>query len=421
MAVEILMPAISPSMASGKLVRWHVEQGAVVRKGDILAELETDKAALDIEAPQDGVLERILVEGGTPDVPVETPIGLLGDGKSAAPAETSPEAEPEQTAVSNACEAEELEPVRRISPLAARLAREYAVSLEGLRGSGPKGRIVAADIHRAVADAAEMPAPVAEQQSVQVAAPDRTSAQPSVASPVAFTSADPGAAVEPHSVMRRTIAQRLVASKQSVPHFYLETSCDAGAMLALRKNLNDTLAASGATTGITVNDMVMKAYALALARTPEAMVTWTDEGLLRHKTVDLGLAVALDEGLITPILPDVARLSLGALSAVAREAIGKAREGRLAPHEYAGGLAGISNLGMYGVSAFSAIINPPQSMNLAVGAIETALALKDGAPVETRRLRLTLSVDHRAIDGALGARVLQALREQIEAPLLLAV
>lgn len=418
MVVEILMPAISPSMVSGKLVRWHVEQGEPVRKGDILAELETDKAALDIEAPEDGVLERILVEGGTSDVPVETLIGLLGDGKSDVPADKSPE----PAAVSVASETEEPEPLRRISPLAARLARERSVSLEGLRGSGPKGRIVAADIHKAVADAAESETLVAEQlQPVQVAASDRTSAQPSVASPVALTSADPGASVEPHSVMRRTIAQRLVASKQSVPHFYLETSCDAGEMLALRKNLNNTLAASGATTGITVNDMVMKAYALALARTPEAMVTWTDEGLLRHQTVDLGLAVALDEGLITPILPDVARLSLGALSAVAREAIGKAREGRLAPHEYAGGLAGISNLGMYGVSAFSAIINPPQSMNLAVGAIETALALKDGVPVETRRLRLTLSVDHRAIDGALGARVLQALRELIEAPLLLAV
>ncbi|WP_146161995.1 2-oxo acid dehydrogenase subunit E2, partial [Pseudogemmobacter blasticus] len=220
--------------------------------------------------------------------------------------------------------------------------------------------------------------------------------------------------------MRRTIARRLVDSKQTVPHFYLEIRCEADALLALRMQLNTVLADGGAETKLTVNDLVMKAYALAIARTPEAMVTWTDEGMVRHRQVDLGMAVALDAGLITPILRDAARLSLGALSDAARLAIGRAREGRLGAEEYSGGLAGISNLGMFGVSAFSAIINPPQSMNLAVGTIETDLALRDGQPVEVRRLRLTLSVDHRAIDGAVGARLLQHLKRLIEAPLLLA-
>lgn len=410
MAVEILMPALSPSMVAGKLVRWHVAAGTAVRKGDILAELETDKAALDIESPADGVLERILVEGGTPDVPVETVIGLIGDGKSA------PEAVPavsEATVGSAAPQAASAplspdadDPPRRISPLARRIARDLGVETEGVRGSGPKGRIIAADIREAAARAESAP-PVAVE----------TRPTPAVTTPAPLPA---GAEVEPHSAMRRTIARRLVESKQTVPHFYLEIRCEADALLALRTQLNAALAEAGGETKLTVNDLVMKGYALAIARTPDAMVTWTEEGMLRHRQVDLGMAVALDDGLITPILRDAARLSLGALSDAARLAIGRAREGRLGAEDYSGGLAGISNLGMFGVSAFSAIINPPQSMNLAVGAIETDLALRDGQPVEVRRLRLTLSVDHRAIDGAVGARLLQQLKRLIEAPLLLA-
>ncbi|WP_225028642.1 dihydrolipoamide acetyltransferase family protein [Xinfangfangia pollutisoli] len=411
MAVEILMPALSPSMVAGKLVRWHVALGAPVKKGDILAELETDKAALDIDAPADGFLERILVEGGTPDVPVETVIGLIGDGRSGAkPAATGAASAPAAPQAASALSAPEADdPPRRISPLARRIARDLGVETEGLRGSGPKGRIIAADIREA-AERGAAPAPVA---AVVAAAPV---AAPPAAIPAALPA---GTEVEPHGAMRRTIARRLVDSKQTVPHFYLEIRCEADALLDLRAQLNTALADGGAETKLTVNDLVMKAYALAIARTPEAMVTWTDEGMVRHRQVDLGMAVALDAGLITPILRDAARLSLGALSDAARLAIGRAREGRLAAEDYTGGLAGISNLGMFGVSAFSAIINPPQSMNLAVGAIETDLALRDGQPVEVRRLRLTLSVDHRAIDGAAAARMLQQLKRLIEAPLLL--
>lgn len=417
MSVNILMPAISPSMTSGKLVRWHVEPGTRVRQGDILAELETDKAAMDIEAPADGVLETILVPGGTADVPVETPIGILASGAAepapVAAAAPSPVAEAAPAPVAQPAPApvpapgpavEPDAPPRRISPLARRLAREMGVETDGLRGTGPKGRILAADIREAAERPAPSPVPAPAVAPVAVPAPQAASA----------------GEVEPHTAMRRTIAQRLVEAKQTVPHFYLEVRCEADALLALRKELNAALAASGSDAKLTVNDLVMKAYALAIARTPDAMVTWSEAGLVRHASVDIGLAVALDGGLITPILRDAARLSPGALSQAARDAIARARAGRLMPEEYSGGLAGLSNLGMYGVSAFSAIINPPQSMNLAVGTTETELALRDGQAVEVQRLRLTLSVDHRAIDGAVGAQLLRQLKSIIENPLLLA-
>lgn len=419
MSINILMPAISPSMTSGKLVRWHVEPGTRVRQGDILAELETDKAAMDIEAPADGVLETILVPGGTADVPVETPIGILASSAAepvvepaqapapvVAPAPAAV-AEPVPAPAPAAAAAPAVDPDApplRISPLARRLAREMGVETQGLRGTGPKGRILAADIR----EAAERPAP----------APVPAPAIAPVAAPA--PQAVPAGEVEPHTAMRRTIAQRLVEAKQTVPHFYLEVRCEADALLALRKELNAALSASGSDARLTVNDLVMKAYALAIARTPDAMVTWSEAGLVRHGSVDIGLAVALEGGLITPILRDAARLSPGALSQAARDAIARARAGRLMPEEYSGGLAGLSNLGMYGVSAFSAIINPPQSMNLAVGTTETELALRDGQAVEVQRLRLTLSVDHRAIDGAVGAQLLQQLKTLIETPLLLA-
>ncbi|MAB00019.1 MAG: pyruvate dehydrogenase complex dihydrolipoamide acetyltransferase [Stappia sp.] len=417
MTVNILMPAISPDMATGKLVCWHVEPGTAVKQGDVLAELETDKAAMDIEAPADGVLEQILVPGGTSDVPVETPIGIIGAGASAAPpATTEPPAAAGMSSDATSPLQEDVgghdiqdRPLRRISPLARRLAREMSVETEGLRGTGPKGRILAADIR----EAAERQ--VREETQAPTAAAGEAAAPATVMHMAAAS-----ACLEPHGAMRRTIAARLVEAKQTVPHFYLEIRCDADALLDMRRTLNEALASSGSEAKVTVNDLVMKAYALAIAATPDTMVTWSEEGLVRHTSVDIGLAVALEGGLITPILRDAARLSPGALSSAAREAIERARAGKLSPQEYSGGLAGISNLGMFGVSAFSAIINPPQSMNLAVGTIESELALHNGQAVEVRRLRLTLSVDHRAIDGAVGARLLQRLKSFIEAPLLLA-
>lgn len=415
MATDIVMPAISPSMATGKLVRWHVAVGDKVRRGDILAELETDKAAMDIEAPDDGVLEQILVGDDTSDVAVETVIGVLGDGKAAPvvsqhaaepPASRSPAPAPASPALPD-------EPPLRISPLARRLAREMAVDIEGLAGTGPKGRILAQDIREAAVRA----------DPLRTAPP--ATAVPAPAGPVPATTPSvpaimpPGARIEPHGAMRRTIARRLVEAKQTIPHFYLEARCEADALLTLRANLNTAQAATGGQAHLTVNDLLVKAWALAISRVPAAMVNYSDEGMIHHASVDIGIAVALEDGLITPILRDAARLSPGAIATGARDLIERARNGRLSSEDYTGGLAGISNLGMFGVSSFAAIINPPQSMNLAVGAVETELALRDGIPVEVRRLRLTLSVDHRAIDGAVGARVLKELKQLIESPILL--
>lgn len=422
MAIDIVMPAISPSMVAGKLVRWHVAPGASVRKGDLLAELETDKAAMDIEAPEDGILEKILVAANTADVPVETVIGVLGDGKEAAASAAPSAGEPAtdgQTAGATAAQAfSEDEPPLRISPLARRLARELDIGVAGLVGTGPRGRIIAQDIREAAGRAA------AQAAIPAVSSPAGLS--PVIPSPAPLPGIAPapaiiphGARLEPHGAMRRTIARRLVEAKQTVPHFYLEARCDADALLSLRASLNAAQEAAGSTVRFTVNDLLVKALALAVSRVPAAMVTYSDEGMIHHASVDIGIAVALDDGLITPILRDAARLSPGAIAVEARSAIDKARAGQLLPQDYTGGLAGISNLGMFGVSSFAAIINPPQSMNLAVGAVEPELALRDGAAVEVRRLRLTLSVDHRAIDGAAGARVLHELKRLVETPLLL--
>lgn len=413
MPIEILMPAISPSTLACKLVRWHVGAGAAVRKGDVLAELETDKAVMDIEAPADGVLERILVPDDSPDIPVETVIGLIGDGKeAAAPSAGSPE--PQPSGGEPASPDLDNEPLRRVSPLARRLARQHGIDPDRVRGTGPKGRVIAADIREATARASAISAPPAapvepaKAEATTLPAPASSDATPR-----------PSLNVEPHGAMRRTIARRLVESKQTVPHFYLEARCEADALLAMRAQLNAALAANGGGARLTVNDLIMKAYAVAIAGSPDTMVTWSEEGLVQHATVDLGMAVALEDGLITPILRDVARLSLGALANASKEASERARAGRLSPDEYSGGLAGISNLGMYGISAFSAIINPPQSMNLAVGAAEAEIALREGRTVEVQRMRLTLSVDHRAIDGAAGARLMQRLKSLIETPLLM--
>lgn len=410
MSITVTMPAISPTMTAGKLVCWHFAPGDKVRKGDVIAELETDKANVDIEAPEDGILEQILVEGGTPDVPVETPIGIIGNGATSTP-------EPEQEAASAQTEilveVESDAPKLRISPLARRIAQEYAIDPTEILGTGPNGRILAADIREAHAKAEA-------ERAQQLTQPVMVHHHAAEAQPLTPRTPPPsGTVVEPHSSMRQTIARRLVEAKQTVPHFYLETRCFVDALLAARKELNAALEKAGSDLRVTINDLIMKAYALAIHRTPEAMVTWSDEGLIRHSSVDIGMAVALDNGLITPIIRDAATMSAGALATASKSAIQRARDGKLSFEEYSGGLAGISNLGMYGVSGFSAIINPPQSMNLAVGAVEKELALVDGQIAELQVMRFTLSVDHRAIDGVGGARVLQNLKTIIENPILL--
>lgn len=404
MSIIIKMPAISPSMTAGKLVCWHFSVGDKVKQGDVIAELETDKAVMDIEAPEDGVLEQILVESGTPDVPVETTIAVIRSGAAPAPqpeASTATTHEPEQVFAS------EDKPLLRISPLARRLAKEFAIDINTITGTGPSGRILADDIRDAKTK-------IANTQAVT-----KSIITPAVDTPSQPSQLSNGMSLEPHSSMRQTIAKRLVEAKQTVPHFYLETRCLMDALLTTRKELNQALEKTGSELRATINDLIVKAYAIAIARTPEAMVTWSDEGLIRHENVDIGLAVALGNGLITPIIRNAAQLSAGALATATKQTIERAREGKLSYEEYSGGLAGISNLGMYGVSSFSAIINPPQSMNLAVGAVEKELSLQDGQVCEIQVMRLTLSVDHRAIDGVAGAKLLQNLKMIIENPALL--
>ncbi|MGU3574977.1 dihydrolipoamide acetyltransferase family protein [Brucellaceae bacterium C25G] len=404
MSVIIKMPAVSPSMTVGKLVCWHFSVGDKVKQGDVIAELETDKAVMDIEAPEDGVLEQILVEADTADVPVETTIAVIGNGTTA----PTPQAETitiEQQFAASIADIDHEKPILRISPLARRLAKDLGIDPSLVKGTGPSGRILAADIRDAKANNASL----------------QTASIPTPAIKVAIQHApiSDNVSLEPHSAMRQTIARRLVEAKQTVPHFYLETRCVMDAMLSARRELNQALEKSGSEVRTSINDLMIKAYALAIARTPEAMVTWSDEGLIHHSNVDIGVAVALDNGLITPIIKNAANLSTGALAAATKQAIGRAREGKLSFEEYSGGLAGISNLGMYGISSFSAIINPPQSMNLAVGAVEKELCLQEGQICEREFIRLTLSVDHRAIDGVAGAKVLQNLKMIIENPILL--
>lgn len=407
MSVVIKMPAISPSMTVGKLVCWHFSVGDKVKQGDVIAELETDKAVMDIEAPEDGIMEQILVEGGTSDIPVETTIAVINNGASASALQSETiKAKVKEQEPAPVTETDE--PVLRISPLARRMAKECGIDISGINGTGPRGRILADDIRDALARNTNAHRKATDTMEAGIASSGQTS------------QLSANTSLEPHSSMRQIIAKRLVEAKQTVPHFYLETRCIMDALLITRKELNQALEKSGSDLRITINDLIVKAYALAIARTPEVMVTWSDEGLLRHEDIDIGLAVALDKGLITPIIKKAAQLSVGALAQAAKQAIERAREGKLSIEEYSGGLAGISNLGMYGVSSFSAIINPPQSMNLAVGAVEKELRLQDGQVCEIQMIRLTLSVDHRAIDGVAGAKLLQNLKMIIENPVLIA-
>lgn len=416
MATEIVLPALSPTMSAGTLTCWHKAVGDSVQTGDIIAEVETDKAAVDIEAQADGVLAEIRVAGGTADVPVNTVIGVLrAQGE---PLEPAPPVQAQPALADDAADGR-----IRISPLARRLAHEKGLDIATLRGSGPRGRILMQD----VLDAGARPAPVPKPpEAPALAAPPPVPAlapAPVPTETAARSSAPPvvpsGARAVPHDAMRLAIARRLTQAKRDVPHFYAKARCNVDALLALRETLNAALAGEPSPVRLTINDFLLKALAAALQRVPEANVTFSDEAMLHHVHVDVGVAVALENGLITPIIRAADTKSVTGIALELRDMIGRAKERRLRPDEYEGGTAGISNLGMYGVSEFAAIVNPPQSLNLAVGAVEPRVVLRDGVPGEVRELSLTLSVDHRAIDGATAARLLAALRTVIETPVLL--
>ena len=429
MPIIITTPALSPTMTEGTLAKWIMNEGDAVRSGDMLAEIETDKATMEVEAIDEGILARILVPEGTEGVPVNAPIAvLLEDGEDAsaidaalaaapAPAPMAPPAAepipaaaiPTSTSTSTSTPAPAADPVSgdgRIlaSPLAKRMAAQAGLELAQVSGSGPRGRIVKADIEAAVAGgvAAVAPAP---------AAPAPSSIPASAAVPAA-----PGDdfELEKLSSMRKIIARRMTESKQQAPHFYLTVDCEIDALLALRKQLNDK--ADGAYK-LSVNDLVIKAAAVALMKVPDANVGYSEEGLRRYRNADISVAVASEKGLITPIIRNANGKGLEAISKEMRELAQKANDGKLTPEEYQGGSFSISNLGMFGIKQFDAVINMPQGCILAVGAGEQRPVVKDGALAVATVMSVTVSVDHRAVDGAVGARFLAAFKGLIQDPM----
>ena len=408
MPIRILMPALSPTMTEGTLARWLKGEGDVVEPGDIVAEVETDKATMEIEAVDEGVLGRILVPEGTEGVEINTPIAVLvGEGESAeaiAEAPAAPAPSPAPAPGGNGAPPAP-QPAERIfaSPLARRMAAQAGIDLASLSGSGPRGRIVKRDIEAALANADAAPAP----------GPAAAPSAPAPRAPEAPAAPGSGVVAVPNTGMRKTIARRLAESKQTVPHFYLTVDCDIDALLKTRQELN----ARSDAYRLSVNDFVVKAAALALRKTPEANASWTDAATLRYERVDIAVAVAVEGGLVTPVVRDADNKGLAEISAEMADFAARARDGKLKPEEYRGGGFSVSNLGMYGVREFAAVINPPQAGILAVGAGEKRPAVRDGALAIATMMSCTLSGDHRVIDGAIGARFLAAFKGLVEDPL----
>ncbi len=412
MPIEILMPALSPTMSDGTLTRWLKSEGDTVKSGDAIAEIETDKATMEFEAVDEGILGRILVPGGTAGVKVNQPIALLleeGEDSSALdrPVAVAPAPLPKPASVSPVVSAPAA-PVAApapasahtsgrvfASPLARRLAAETGVALETIKGSGPHGRVVKADV-----EAARVAAPAASAPAAAIMA----------AAPSPF---EPAYEEIPNSSMRKVIARRLTEAKQTVPHFYLTIDCEVDSLLKIRSDLN----ARSDAFKLSVNDFVIRAVALALRKVPDANAAWGEEAIRRYTDIDISVAVATPGGLITPILHQADRKGLAEISNQMKEMAGRAREGKLRPEEYQGGGFSISNLGMYGIREFAAIINPPQGCILAVGAATQRPVVKDGALAVATVMTCTLSVDHRVVDGAVGAQFLAAFKSLIEDPL----
>ncbi|PYC48702.1 pyruvate dehydrogenase complex dihydrolipoamide acetyltransferase [Litorivita pollutaquae] len=435
MPTEILMPALSPTMEEGTLAKWLVKEGDTVSSGDLLAEIETDKATMEFEAVDEGVIGKILVAEGSEGVKVNTAIAvLLEEGESAddigaepakAPEETpaapSEPAAPEPAAkpsASAAPSAPQDADGKRIfaSPLARRIAADKGVDLSSISGSGPKGRIVKADVEAAQAEApapAESAAPAAEPAAAS--APAALASGPSAD---AVKRMYEGRAYEeiPLNGMRKTIAARLTEAKQSIPHFYLRRDIKLDALMKFRTELNGKLEARG--VKLSVNDFIIKACALALQAVPAANAVWAGDRVLQLTPSDVAVAVAIEGGLFTPVLKDAEMKSLSALSAEMKDLATRARDRKLAPHEYQGGSFAISNLGMFGIDNFDAVINPPHAAILAVGAgVKKPVVGKDGALEVATVMSVTLSVDHRVIDGALGAELLNQIVDNLENPI----
>ncbi len=454
---NILMPALSPTMEKGNLARWLKKEGDTVKSGDVIAEIETDKATMEVEAVDEGVLSKILVAEGTADVPVNQPIAFIaGEGEEGSDREppgsqkkAPPKEENKEDAASSVPSAKASQEARgpsetpkpasqdarapapasktndhaadRVfaSPLARRLAKEGGLDLAAIKGSGPHGRVVERDVVAArESGAAKATAPAAASSPSSVAPATAPATGMSDATVKKLFAPDSFEEI-PHDGMRKTIARRLVEAKQTIPHFYLSLDCEIDALLALREQINKQAPQKEGKPRwkISVNDFVIKALALALRDVPDANVTWTEGAMLKHKHADIGVAVSIPGGLITPV---IARAEEKPLSLIATEMIdlaGRARQRKLKPQEYQGGTSAVSNLGMFGIKNFSAVINPPHATILAVGAGEDRVIVRGGQPAVAKLMSVTLSTDHRAVDGALGAELLSAFKSMIENPM----
>ena len=442
MPTEILMPALSPTMEEGTLAKWLVKEGGTVNAGDLLAEIETDKATMEFEAVDEGTIGKILIEDGTEGVKVNTPIAvLLEEGESAddissdasAPksADTDEPAKDEKAGGEGSGKGKSAEPVAQsdtpapaapkddsgerifASPLARRIAAEKGLDLTQIKGSGPHGRIVRADVEDA------KPAAAAAKEATKPA--DKAAPAPaSGPSSDAVMAMYEGREFEEVKLdgMRKTIAARLTEAKQTVPHFYLRREIKLDALMKFRGDLNKQLESRG--VKLSVNDFIIKACALALQAVPDANAVWAGDKVLKLKPSDVAVAVAIEGGLFTPVLKDAEMKSLSALSSEMKDLATRARDRKLAPHEYQGGTFAISNLGMFGIQNFDAVINPPHGAILAVGAGQKKPVVgSDGELTVATVMSVTLSVDHRVIDGAMGAELLQQIVENLENPMVM--
>jgi pyruvate dehydrogenase E2 component (dihydrolipoamide acetyltransferase) len=450
MPINILMPALSPTMEKGNLAKWLKKEGDKVKSGDVIAEIETDKATMEVEAVDEGTIAKILVPEGTQDVAVNDVIAVLAsDGedvkaagagaaagaakppaasappKPAAPAAEAPAAAKPAPAPALAKSAApqpaapQANGHARIfsSPLARRLAKEAGIELSRITGSGPHGRVIARDVEGAKSGKG-LKAPAAAPSGAPSIAPGMSDQQ------IRALFEEGSYEVVPHDGMRRTIAQRLTASVQTVPHFYLTIDCDIGRLLEAREQINAAAPKDKEKKPaykLSVNDFVIKAMAVALQRIPDCNVSWTESGMLKHKHSDIGVAVAMPGGLITPIIRKAETKSLSTISGEMKDFAARARARKLKPEEYQGGTTAVSNLGMYGISHFTAVINPPHATILAVGASEERAVVRSGKIEAAHIMSVTLSCDHRAVDGALGAELIGEFKRLIENPVMMMV
>jgi pyruvate dehydrogenase E2 component (dihydrolipoyllysine-residue acetyltransferase) len=452
MPINILMPALSPTMEKGNLAKWLKKEGDKVKSGDVIAEIETDKATMEVEAVDEGTIAKILVPEGTQDVPVNDIIAVMagdgedvkaaGAGAGAAPAPKAAEAPaakpatapaptatpapkpaatgPTQAAAPQAAaSASQANGHARIfsSPLARRLAKEAGIDLARINGSGPHGRVVARDVEGAKSGKG-LKAPAAAPAAGPGLAPSMSDKQ------ILALFEEGSYEIVPHDGMRRTIAQRLTASVQTVPVFYLTMDCDIGKLLVAREEINAAAPKDKEKKPLyklSVNDFVIKAMAIALQRIPNCNVSWTEGGMLKHKHSDIGVAVAMPGGLITPIIRKAETKTLSTISSEMKDYAARARARKLKPEEYQGGTTAVSNLGMYGINHFTAVINPPHATILAVGTSEERPVVRGGKIEIAQMMSVTLSCDHRAIDGALGAELIGAFKMLIENPVMMMV